>query len=94
MGNVWLGPDPLGDGSVPVSFTGYVDHDRALREMSAASALLFYAPANTRATSGKIFEYLTSGRPVLAVAQPTTSPPSSSTSSAPERSPPPTTRPQ
>jgi glycosyltransferase involved in cell wall biosynthesis len=69
VGNVWLGPGPLGDGSVPVSLTGYVDHDRALREMSAATALLFYAPASTRATSGKIFEYLTSGRPVLAVAR-------------------------
>ena len=54
--------------ALPVTMTGYVDHVRALEEMAGASALLFYAPAASRGSSGKIYEYLTSGRPILCVA--------------------------
>jgi glycosyltransferase involved in cell wall biosynthesis len=56
--------------SLPVSFTGYVNHDQALAEMAGASALLYSRPPEDRVLSGKIFEYLTSGRPVLSVAHP------------------------
>jgi glycosyltransferase involved in cell wall biosynthesis len=57
-------------GSLPVTFTGYVDHERALKEMTSASALLFYQPPDCPGSSGKIYEYLTSGRSVLCVAEP------------------------
>lgn len=56
--------------SLPVSFTGYVSHDRALEEMAGASALLYSRPPEDRVLSGKIFEYLCSGRPVVSVAHP------------------------
>jgi glycosyltransferase involved in cell wall biosynthesis len=67
-----VGPSPLADDpnlrQIPVSRTGYVDHGTALSEMVAADVLLFYAPALNRGPSGKIYEYLTSGRPILCVA--------------------------
>jgi glycosyltransferase involved in cell wall biosynthesis len=53
---------------VPVSTQGYVDHRAAVAEMVAADVLLFYAPASNRGSSGKIYEYLASGRPILCVA--------------------------
>jgi glycosyltransferase involved in cell wall biosynthesis len=53
---------------LPVTQTGYVDHDEALREMFSATALLLHLPSVTRASSGKVFEYLASRRPVLCVA--------------------------
>ena len=53
---------------LPVSREGYVDHAAAIAEMAAADVLLFYAPAVNRLPSGKIYEYLVSGRPVLCVA--------------------------
>jgi glycosyltransferase involved in cell wall biosynthesis len=56
--------------SLPVSFTGYVNHEQALAEMAGASALLYSRPPEDRVLSGKIFEYLTSGRPVLSIAHP------------------------
>jgi len=56
--------------SLPISFTGYVSHDRALAEMAEASVLLYSRPPEDRVISGKIFEYLVSGRPVLSVAHP------------------------
>ena len=56
--------------SLPVSFTGYVSHEQALAEMAGASALLYSRQPEDRVLSGKIFEYLTSGRPVLSVAHP------------------------
>ena len=56
--------------SVPVTFVNYVDHRSALAEMAGASALLFYQPPPSRGSSGKIYEYLSSGRPVLCVADP------------------------
>jgi glycosyltransferase involved in cell wall biosynthesis len=61
------GDTPLA--GLPVTRTGYVDHSQALREMSRASALLLYLPSATRGSSGKVFEYLASGRPVLCVAR-------------------------
>ena len=36
--------------------------------MAAADVLLFYVPAINRGPSGKIYEYLASGRPILCVA--------------------------
>jgi glycosyltransferase involved in cell wall biosynthesis len=53
---------------LPVTQTGYVDHDDAVREMFSATALLLHRPSVTRASSGKVFEYLASRRPVLCVA--------------------------
>jgi glycosyltransferase involved in cell wall biosynthesis len=55
--------------ALPVTRVGYVDHAQALREMASATALLLYLPRLTRASSGKLFEYLASGRPVLCVAR-------------------------
>ena len=45
--------------------TGYVEHSRAVEEMCSASALLLYRPSSSLAPSGKLFEYLASGRPIL-----------------------------
>jgi glycosyltransferase involved in cell wall biosynthesis len=56
--------------SLPVTFTGYVNHEQAMAEMAMASALLFYQPPEEAGSSGKIYEYLASGRPVLCVAAP------------------------
>jgi glycosyltransferase involved in cell wall biosynthesis len=56
--------------SLPVTFVDYVDHHAAIAEMTSASALLFYQPPQSRGSSGKIYEYLGSGRPVLCVAHP------------------------
>lgn len=56
--------------SLPVSFTGYVSHEQALAEMARASVLLYSRPPDDLVLSGKIFEYLCSGRPVLSVAHP------------------------
>jgi glycosyltransferase involved in cell wall biosynthesis len=67
VGNVWLGNQVLDLGAVRVRSTGYVDHGRAAGEMRDATALLFYAPQTTWAPSGKIFEYLISGRPILSI---------------------------
>jgi glycosyltransferase involved in cell wall biosynthesis len=69
VGNVWLGRELEADG-LPLSVTGYVDHRTAMKEMAAATALLFFGPTINPATSGKIYEYLASGRPVLCVAGP------------------------
>jgi glycosyltransferase involved in cell wall biosynthesis len=67
-----VGPLALGHDAnleqLPVSRLGYVDHRTAISEMAAADVLLFYAPAANRGTSGKIYEYLVSGRPILCVA--------------------------
>ena len=69
VGNASVPVGVLEGATFPINLRGYVEHERALREMQAATALLFYAPATTRATSGKIFEYLVSGRPILSVAR-------------------------
>jgi glycosyltransferase involved in cell wall biosynthesis len=57
-------------GSIPTTFAGYVDHQRAVAEMANASTLLFYQPADELGSSGKIYEYLASGRRILCVANP------------------------
>lgn len=67
-----VGPAALdGDanvGRLPMSRTDYVDHATAIAEMAAADVLLFYAPAFIPGPSGKIYEYLAAGRPILCVA--------------------------
>jgi glycosyltransferase involved in cell wall biosynthesis len=69
VGSIWLeGFDP--PTGIEVQSTGYVDHARALREMSAATALLLYVPSASLAPSGKLFEYLASGRPILCLTHP------------------------
>jgi glycosyltransferase involved in cell wall biosynthesis len=50
--------------------TGYVEHSRAVEEMCTASALLLYRPSSSLAPSGKLFEYLASGRPILCLTRP------------------------
>ena len=55
---------------VPVEQIGYVDHDEALGEMRRASVLLHYRAPASLAASGKLYEYLASGRPVLCVTRP------------------------
>jgi glycosyltransferase involved in cell wall biosynthesis len=68
VGNLWNQPTvPRG---VHVTTTGYVPHAEAIGEMRSASALLLYEPPGSLATTGKVFEYLASGRPVLCVAPP------------------------
>jgi glycosyltransferase involved in cell wall biosynthesis len=50
--------------------TGYVEHSRAVEEMCMASVLLLYRPRSSLAPSGKLFEYLASGRPILCLTRP------------------------
>jgi glycosyltransferase involved in cell wall biosynthesis len=69
VGSLWLegfAPPP----GIHVETTGYVDHEKAVEEMCSASALLLYVPGSSLAPSGKLFEYLASGRPVLCLAHP------------------------
>jgi glycosyltransferase involved in cell wall biosynthesis len=68
VGDARLGPEGDWDG-VRISRSGYVDHREALVEMAAADALLLYQPAGWRASTGKVFEYLATGRPILCVAR-------------------------
>jgi glycosyltransferase involved in cell wall biosynthesis len=56
------------DTSLPVTWTGYVHHGRAVEEMADADVLLLYEPTVKRTPSAKIYEYLVAGRPVLCVA--------------------------
>jgi glycosyltransferase involved in cell wall biosynthesis len=55
---------------VRVEATGYVEHARAVTEMCSATALLLYVPSSSLAPSGKLFEYLGSGRPLLCLTHP------------------------
>ena len=57
---------------VPVTLTrtGYVSHQEAVAEMTGSDALLLYVAPTSLAPSGKLFEYLASGRPILCVAHP------------------------
>jgi glycosyltransferase involved in cell wall biosynthesis len=67
VGSLWLpsfDPPP----GLQVERTGYVEHARAVAEMCAATALLLYVPSASLAPSGKLFEYLASGRPLLCLA--------------------------
>jgi len=68
VGHVTLGEVDVG--GVPVSCTGFVDHSRAVAEMLSATALFFHQPPEQLGASGKIYEYLASGRPILCVAHP------------------------
>jgi glycosyltransferase involved in cell wall biosynthesis len=64
VGSIWSDTfePPRG---VRVERIGYVGHLRAVEEMCAASVLLLYRPSSSLAPSGKLFEYLASGRPIL-----------------------------
>ena len=69
VGTLWLEgfePPP----GVRVEQTGYVEHRRAIEEMCTATALLLYVPSSSLAPSGKLFEYLASGRPILCLTRP------------------------
>jgi glycosyltransferase involved in cell wall biosynthesis len=68
VGHVTLGEVDVG--GVPVSCTGFIDHSRAVAEMLSATALFFHQPPEQLGASGKIYEYLASGRPILCVAHP------------------------
>lgn len=69
VGSLWLeGLEP--PSGVRVERTGYVGHRRAVEEMCKATALLLYVPSSSRAPSGKLFEYLASGRPILCLTGP------------------------
>ena len=67
VGSLWL-DEFLPPPGIHVERTGYVDHARAVAEMCAATVLLLYIPGSSLAPSGKLFEYLASGRPVLCIA--------------------------
>jgi glycosyltransferase involved in cell wall biosynthesis len=56
--------------SLPISSRPYADHPAAVAEMVMADALLLYLPPGWSATTGKVFEYLATGRPILCVAPP------------------------
>jgi glycosyltransferase involved in cell wall biosynthesis len=69
VGSLWLeGFEPPPD--VRVERAGYVGHRRAVEEMCKATALLLYVPSSSLAPSGKLFEYLASGRPILCLTRP------------------------
>jgi glycosyltransferase involved in cell wall biosynthesis len=69
VGSLWLERfDP--PAGVHVERTGYVGHTQAVEEMSKATVLLLYVPSSSLAPSGKLFEYLASGRPILCVTGP------------------------
>jgi glycosyltransferase involved in cell wall biosynthesis len=69
VGNVWIpGFEP--PAGIRVETTGYVEHSQAIAEMGAATVLLLYVAAGSLAPSGKLFEYLASGRPVLCLTRP------------------------
>lgn len=69
VGSMWLQgfePPP----GIQVELTGYLEHARAVEEMANATALLLYVPGSSLAPSGKLFEYLATGRPLLCLAGP------------------------
>jgi glycosyltransferase involved in cell wall biosynthesis len=70
VGKVALPEGSLDGLPFPVARVGYLGHDDALVEMRRASALLLYRDASSLAPSGKLYEYLTSERPILCVARP------------------------
>lgn len=74
---VGAGSEPFVDamgrtlGSDAVEMVGWIPHADAVREMLSASVLWLDAMAGLRsASTGKIYEYLRSGRPILGVAHP------------------------
>jgi glycosyltransferase involved in cell wall biosynthesis len=64
VGSIWE-PSFAPPTGIRVVATGYVEHSQAIREMCAATVLLLYVPSSSLAPSGKLFEYLASGRPIL-----------------------------
>ncbi|NOT28706.1 MAG: glycosyltransferase [Acidobacteria bacterium] len=52
-----------------VEFIPRVARDESLRAMMSASALLLLQPGHTISVPGKVYEYLASGRPILAIAE-------------------------
>jgi glycosyltransferase involved in cell wall biosynthesis len=68
VGNNWL-PPGRPSGAIAAESTGYVPHRDALAAMASATALLAYVAPRSRAPSGKLYEYLASGRPILCVAR-------------------------
>jgi glycosyltransferase involved in cell wall biosynthesis len=63
----------LAAGSNTIGFVPYSDHRKAIENMVSASLLLLVIakhPANKSFLSGKIFEYMASGRPVLCLGPP------------------------
>jgi glycosyltransferase involved in cell wall biosynthesis len=69
VGKVFLSNESL-DLPLHVSQEGYVSHHDALLEMRRATALLLYVAPTSLAPSGKLYEYLTSERPILCVTRP------------------------
>jgi len=67
VGSMWLEGFEAPPG-IRVVETGYIEHARAVEEMCSATALLLYVPGSSLAPSGKLFEYLASGRPILCLA--------------------------
>jgi glycosyltransferase involved in cell wall biosynthesis len=69
IGSIWIEdfqPPP----AIRFERTGYAAHAHAVEEMCSATALLLYLPSSTLAPSGKLFEYLASGRPILCLTRP------------------------
>jgi glycosyltransferase involved in cell wall biosynthesis len=69
VGSIWIG-DFQPPRSIWFERTGYAEHARAVAEMCSATALLLYVPGSSLAPSGKLFEYLASGRPILCLTRP------------------------
>ncbi len=66
----WATPEVDLPGDLPITATGYVNHSVAIAEMSSASALLFYEEPERKAVTGKIYEYLATGLPILCATAP------------------------
>ncbi len=66
----WATPTVDVPRDLPITATGYVTHAESIAEMLSASALLFYEEAERKAVTGKIYEYLATGVPILCVASP------------------------
>jgi glycosyltransferase involved in cell wall biosynthesis len=64
VGSIWI-EDFQPPRSIRFERAGYAEHARAVEEMCSATALLLYVPSSSLAPSGKLFEYLASGRPIL-----------------------------
>jgi glycosyltransferase involved in cell wall biosynthesis len=69
VGSIWL-PGFAAPRGIRVESTGYVEHSQAVAEMCSATVLCL--SSTSRATPGKLFEYLASGRPVLCLTRPDT----------------------
>jgi glycosyltransferase involved in cell wall biosynthesis len=58
------------DNKIEISFSEHVSHDEAIRQMHRSDLLLLIIPSiagNKGIVTGKIFEYIASGRPVLGI---------------------------